>query len=359
MNFQEISHLRLHNQQVTTSVFSTPKDVVDWMGAMQAQDFTMSRWAVGVRLPGSAESVIEEAFNKGDILRTHLMRPTWHLVSSDDISWMIELTAPSVKSSIRSRRTELELTDEFLRFGFSILEKAMEDGRHATRDELVRLFTEAGISLNDNRAAHILMHAELEGLICSGMIKNNKQTYALLDYRVKNKKKHHREEALALLARKYFQSHSPATVRDFCWWSGLGIRDVRAGMEAIRKDLLSVTVGDETYWILESSSAASPSAKGIFFLPAYDEFLISYTDRTASLLLEHHNKAVSSNGIFKPIIIEDGHVTGIWNRIVKKDKILLNTVFFDEPRISVLKRLEKAVIPYGTFMNKKILIGIV
>ncbi len=204
------------------------------MGALQAQDFPMARWAVGLRLPGSDESKIIKALDDGKIIRTHVLRPTWHLVSSEDIYWMLQLTAPNIFRSMKSRHQTLGISNNILKKSNQLIEKLLETDEFVTREEIIQQWRSNKIPTDENRAAHLLFSAELEGLICSGKIKNNRQTYSLLERRVKRKKTISREEALIKLAEKYFQSHSPASISDFIWWSGLTAKDARTAVELVR-----------------------------------------------------------------------------------------------------------------------------
>jgi hypothetical protein len=351
MNLTDIAKIRLISQQIAGTQLKTAKDMVAWMGAMQAQDYAMSKWAVGVRLPNSTDRDIETALDKGDVLRTHLLRPTWHLVSADDIYWMLSLTAPQIKTASQSRHNQLEITPAIFSKSTSIFEKALTGGKQLTREELVAELEKAKIATDENRASHLLFWAELEGIICSGATKKGKQTYALLEERVPKKADLTREEALAKLAEKYFTSHGPATIQDFVWWSGLTIRDARHALELVKSSFISETIDSQTYWFTNSFSMSEKEMVNI--LPAYDEFIISYTDRRASLPFENHSKAVSNNGIFRPVITINGQVIGIWKRTTKKDIVLVETEFFEQPGESTKVLIENAFLQYGIFVEKK------
>ncbi len=354
MNLIEISNHRLRNQQIVESKFKTAQDIVGWMGAMQAQDFSMSKWGIGTRLPDSTEKIIESAINNGEIIRTHLLRPTWHFVSSDDIYWMLELSAPHIKACMKSRDKELGLTDTIFKKSNALIEKVLRDGHQLSREELLAEFIKAGIPVDNNRTSHLLMRAETEGIICSGKTKANKQTYALLSERAPKAKTLKRDEALALLATKYFTSHCPATIQDFVWWSGLSVNESKQALEMIKSNFISETIGNQTYWFTRSFSGHRMDKDLVYLLPAYDEFIISYKDRTASLPFVNHHKAVSNNGIFRPIIVLNGQVIGTWRRTIKKDKVLLDTEFFYIPDKAIKDRLINAFTLFGRYINKKI-----
>lgn len=355
MTLSDIAQIRLKNQQITKSEYKSAKDIVSWMGAMQAQDYLMSKWAIGVRLPKTTDKEIHKAISDGDIIRTHVLRPTWHLIVPEDIHWMLSLTAPQVKKLMKTHDKQLEITDELYTKSHNIIEKALSNGEHLTREELVTLLEKEHIKTNDNRSSHLLMRAELDTIICSGEIKNNKHTYTLLAGRVHHH--HHpfsREEALAKLAQKYFLSHGPATLQDFAWWSGLSQKDAKTGLESIKSELISVTAESKTYWLKDISSQLIHENHKVHLLPAFDEFIISYKDRSATLSIDHHKRAVSTNGIFRPTIVVDSQVIGLWRKTTLKNKVTIETDFFHKQDPHIIESIEQAIGEYGHFLNKEI-----
>ena len=354
MNLKAVANTRLANQQIAKTKFKTPKELVGWMGAMQAQDFTMAKWAIGIRLIGSKETLIEEAVNKGEILRTHVLRPTWHFVSSDDIHWMLELTAPHIKSGIRSRHKHLGLSEAAIKKSNRLIKKTLSGGKHLTREEIMNEFKKAKIDVSENRSSHFMLMAELDGLICSGRIKNKKQTYVLLEDRISETKSLKREEALVKLARRYFTSRGPATLQDFVWWSGLPVSDARKAIEMIKSDFVSKKIGENEYWFAGSNNIPKKINESVHLLPAYDEFLISYKDRDASLMFEHNKKTISNNGIFRPVILINGQVKGIWKRVTKNDKVVVEINFFQPQKKVIQQEIKKAAMKISSFLNKKV-----
>ena len=353
MTLKDIATLRLANQHIAANPFTTPQELVAAMGAMQAQDFAMTKWAVGARLPGLTAQAVEKAISEGEVLRTHVLRPTWHLVSPDDIYSMLALTAPRIKSSTQSRDRDLGLNEATFAKSYTLIEKALVGGNHLTREEIALILNHAGIITDNYRIWHIMMHAELEGLVCSGAVKNNKQTYALLAERAPNQQKFHKEEALAVLAERYFTSHGPATLHDFVWWSGLGVTDARKGLEMAKHALVSDTVANEVYWFPASLIDMVIGAPSVYLLPAFDEFLISYRDRSASINSVHNPKAISSNGVFRPVVVIDGQVTGLWKRSFKKEKVMVEVSFFQPHDKRSRELIEEAAHALGHFLERK------
>lgn len=352
MTQNDITNARLISQQLTATKLKTAKQIVGWMGAMQGQDFNMAKWAIGIRLNKATEQNIDAAINSGEIIRTHLLRPTWHFVSSDDIYWMLELTAPRIKSSMKGRNIQLELSENIFKKANKIIVKALSGSKNLTRRELINELGKGKIGTDNNRASHILFNAELDGIICSGKMKEKQTTYTLLNERIEKPASIEKEEALFKLASKYFQSHCPATLQDFIWWSGLSISDAKHALELIKNNFNSQKINARQYWFHNSFSIPKKFKESIFLLPAFDEFLISYKDRSAAIILEHQKKAFSNNGIFWPVIIINGNAVGIWKREIKKDKIIIETNFF-YPQTKEVKPIQKAAEKFGYFLNPK------
>ncbi len=319
------------------------------MGATQAQDYDMAKWALGLRLPGSTESAVEEALSRGDILRTHLLRPTWHLVAADDIYWLLDLTAPHVSKRLAGMNRRLELDEPILQRSNEVIERALDGNTSLTREELMGRLQQAGIRTDDLRAAHVMMHAELTGLVCSGPRRHRQFTYALLRERVPVRHRLPRGEALAELANRYFRGHGPATLKDFVWWSGLTITDARKAIELAKPHLQSLIIEAQTYWLAESVAGVLPLAEPIHFLPAFDEFMVGYSDRSASLAPEFAVQTNTGNGIFKPLIVVDGQIVGVWKRVVKPKTVSIELTFFYALPTNLIERIRERASQYAHY----------
>ncbi len=354
MNLVDIASARLINQKIGQTANWKAEDIVQWMGAIQSQDYAMSLWAIGIRLGNSTSKQIQNVIDKGIIIRTHVLRPTWHLIPSADIYWMLDLTAPRIKAQIKTRQRSLGLTAEILNKTYSIIEKELSGNRHLTREELILHFNNANIATNENRASQIFVSAELDGLICSGPLIKNKQSFTLLEERVPNKIRLSKEESLKKLAEIYFKSHGPATIKDFAWWSGLSLTEARNGQNAIQALLTKSVVDNKEYWCSNPSSISANIDPSVHLLPAFDEYLISYTDRSATIPTHYQKMTFTSNGIFKPIIVINGQVVGIWKRTIKKDKIILETQFIKALTKKNKLLIDKAVLDFGHFLERKI-----
>jgi DNA glycosylase AlkZ-like len=320
----DIAHRRLHNQHITQRTLETPQALVEWLGAVQAQDFAAAKWALGLRLPGVTDDDIEQAFTDGSILRTHVMRPTWHFVSPVDVHWLLVLTAPRVYQALAYYNRKLELDDAVFRRTNAVLANALQGGKQLTRDELVFALQQAGIVTDgEQRVTHIMMRAELDGVICSGARRGKQFTYALLAERAPQARTLARDEALAELTRRYFTSHGPATVQDFVWWSGLTVADARAGLAMVASSLLSETISGQTYWFSPSTPPAQDLSQVAHLLPNYDEYTVGYTERSAIFDALHTNKLDPRGGLLTNTMVLDGQVIGTWKRTFKKNAVVI------------------------------------
>ncbi len=356
MTYQEISHHRLVSQKLYKSTQCSPQEIVRHLGAMQAQDYAMAKWAIGSRCD-SSEKTIEEAINSAKIIRTHILRPTWHFVASDDIYWMLDLSAPQVKRFTTSAAKKYGYDDKKLDQANAKIEKLLYGNIHLTRDEIMQELNIKKTSSDDFLSAAIMMNAELDGLVCNGKMKGKQITYALLEERVvKPKTKLTKEEALAKLTKRYFESHGPATLLDFSWWSGFSATSCKLAINAIELQLNSVEIENQKYWFGNNSSTADNFRESVHFLPAFDEILISYKTREASILLEHQSKAFTNNGIFKPIILENGKVIGTWKRTIKKDYTKVETNFFNETESHKKAILFEGIKAFENYLETKIVI---
>lgn len=315
---------RLVLQGLVRSPWRTPADAVAALGAVQAQDFGMAKWALGLRVPDSDEAQIEQAFNAGHILRTHVLRPTWHFVVPSDLRWMLALTAPRIHAAAASHRRQLELDAAVFRRSEKVLARVLAGGRALDRHALEAALREAGVNTASPRLPHLLMHAELEGLLVSGPRERGRFTYMLLDARVPPQKPRDRDAALAGLARRYFQTRAPATVQDFAWWSGLTLRDARAGAAALDRDFTTETLAGARTIVSMNTVRTAAAFDAALLLPAYDEYIVAYAGRDALLARANASARVDRFGVISnPSLILEGRVAGGWRCAVAGNQITM------------------------------------
>jgi hypothetical protein len=328
MTVADIRELRLQNQHLASPQFTQPADLVYYMGAIQSQDYPGGKWAIAQRLKGATDKLLEDAFTNGDIIRTHLMRPTWHFVHPKDIRWMMQLTAPRVMTLAGTQYRQHNLDHIIFSKSEKAIQQAMEGGKQLTRDEIAEALQQAGVATNEQRFIHIMMQMELIGLVCSGGRQGKQFTYALLDERVPATKPFDRQEAVIALADRYFTSHSPAALQDYVWWSGLTVTDAKTGLEAVKHKLTSADLNGNTYWFAEQENLTKSKSPGAFLLPNYDEYIVSYKDRSATISASDLNKADPRGTIFNHTIIANGKIIGIWKRTIGKTKVDIELIPF-------------------------------
>jgi hypothetical protein len=346
----DIAQLRLHNQRLTRTAFERPEDVVQWLVAIQSQEYAGAKWGVAQRTKGLIDAAIDQAFAEGAILRTHMMRPTWHFVTPVDIRWMLKLTAPHVHAANAYYYRKLGLDDSVFAQSNALLTKALQGGKQHTRSELESILQQAGVTKETDdrlRIAYIMMHAELDAVICSGALRGKQHTYALLDERAPQAISLGHDEARAELARCYFTSRGPATLKDYMGWSGLSAVDAKAGLDAINSQLAQEVVDGKTYWFpqnMPTEKTASPTA---WLLPAYDEYFSSYKDHTAVLEPEYSEQVSQSSG---QAIILDGKIVGVWKRTFTKKTVIITPTLFAPLNDAESQALAEAEHRYGEFI---------
>ncbi len=355
MTTLDIAHQRLHNQHIAGTPFEKPSDVVQWLGAVQAQDYAGAKWAVAQRTHGITDADMDQALADGTILRTHVMRPTWHFVAPADIRWMLTLTAPRVNALNAYYYRKLELDDAVFAQSNAVLAKALQGGKQLTRPELASTLQQAGIATDDLlRFGHIMGRAELDAVVCSGALRGKQHTYALLDERAPQAKTLERDEALAELTGRYFTSHGPATVQDFVWWSGLTTADAKAGLEMAKTHLVQEVIEGQTYWLSPSMPTAKVASPTAHLLPVYDEYTVAYKDRSAVLDPVYAKQA--GNGIFSPVIVIDGKIVGTWKRTFKNGAVVIASNPFTAFTAAENQTLAAAARRYGEFLGMPVVL---
>jgi len=354
MNRSDIARARLFNQQIAATKLTTPEEIVSWFGAMQAQDYGMAKWAIGLRIREVTEESVEKAIADGNILRTHLMRPTWHFVAAEDIRWLIALSVPQLKSTSKAIFRSCGLDAETCHRANDLIAGALENGNHLTRAEIMAELKNSGIDSDNLRAAYLMFNAEIEGIVCSGTKRGKQQTYALLDERVPKSSELSRDETIAELTRRYFTSHAPATLKDFIWWSGLPASDARKGLEMNKSNFTSEEIDGQTYYLPNSFSVPKSDADSLYLLPSFDEFMVAYKDRSAAIDVDRTKEAITGNGIFKPIIVVNGKIAGIWKRSYKKDSLVMEQIPFHELNDAENEAFRLKAEKYALFEGKNL-----
>ncbi|MEJ2555931.1 MAG: winged helix DNA-binding domain-containing protein [Anaerolineae bacterium] len=331
-----IIHPRLAQQRLSQDPFHTPGEVVAWLGAVQAQDYLGAKWALGLRVQDATDDMIEQAFTDGTILRTHVMRPTWHFVTPADIRWLLELTAPRVNAVNAYMHRQLELDDALFGRSNAVIAKSLQGGQLRTRAELGAVLAEAGLVAEGPRLSYIMM--------------------PLLDERVPYARRLQRDEALAELTRRYYTGHGPATIRDFAWWSGLTVADVKAGLDMVASDLTQSVIDGQTYYFSASMPPGADATEVAFLLPTYDEFLVGFSSFDKS---RTGGQDISQKVVFNSMIVIGGRIAGSWRRTFKKEAVIIEIAPFAPLTAAEDAAIADAAQRYGDFVGMSMLCTII
>lgn len=350
----KIPDIRLLNQQLLNPTYRHPKELVSWMGAIQAQDNTMVKWAVGIRLKSGTMKAVEKALHDGEILRTHVMRPTWHLVAAEDIRWMLKLSEQRLKSIYNSyaKGGGLDISEALITKSNTLLEKILCGNKSLTKQEITEYFERSGIPADTHHINRFMSRAEVEGIICSGEFRGRQHTYALLEERVPPTPELAKDESLARLARSYFRSHSPAVLQDFIWWSGLSTSEAKQAIYLIESELAVEQWNDQTWYVHSDCRTRGKISDSLCLLPPWDEYLIAYKDRTDVLPKEYYLKAFTNNGLFFPVMAHRGQIIGNWSKTVKKGNVELDYTCFREDTAIDEELLHQAKLKYRLFLEQ-------
>lgn len=334
--------MRLLSQQLASPQFKEPAEVVSWFGAMQAQEYKAMRWAVSMRTKKPSYKAFEKAFNAGEIVRTHLLRTTWQLIAGEDLGWILDLCRDKARAGLRgwmhTNGVDISAKEEARISG--IFAEVAAGKRSMLKEEFAQALRERDIDMDEQHLSYHLRLAELSGLLCSGDLHPTKRTLALVSEKVKRPLLLERDEALALLARKYYRSHGPATLEDFVWWSGLNVNDCRRALTILGDELVSlrlqgragrqvVPLGEElvptslqssdvrrqegVFYVHRDARMRGYRSGGVLLIPAFDEYLIGYKSRYVVLPPEQAHRAHNQSGIFYHVVALDGRIVGNWS----------------------------------------------
>ena len=355
MNKQEAIQIRMLNQQLLSPLYERPEGIVAWQGAMQAQDYNYFRWAIGIRQRTPQLVGLQEAFAKAELLRLHLLRCTVQVVSQTDIGWLLPLCKERNLRTLQSWHKSINIS--FSESHFEEITRAMQEllagGKSLPKRAIAEELTSLGLLPDDRLLTSLLVWSEIEGLLCSGVMQGREATWALLSERVPTIRSLTPDEALKQLAVKYFRSHSPASLEDFAWWSGLSKTQCRKALTLIANEVEEIKVEEETMYLYHNTPDCSDYAGMVLLLPPYDEYLIGYKSRWVALEKKHTAKAHNNFGIFKPVILHEGRVVGNWKASIDKQAANLTIDFFAEKSKIGKRNLQGAVNQFVEFCKSR------
>jgi hypothetical protein len=340
---------RLEGQRLAGEPFDDPTAAVAWLGAVQAQEFAEVKWSLAERARDATDAGVEAAFARGDLIRTHALRPTWHLATREDVRWLLRVTAPRVHALNRFMYKQTGLDAETLCRGHAVVARVLADGEPRTRPELAAELGRAGVVAEGMRLAYLIMHAELEELVASGPRRGKQHTYALLDHRAPAGplEDRPREALVAELVRRYFTSHGPATVKDFTTWSSLTVAETKAGLDrtgprssAPRTTRAAPGTPRPAAW------RPPPPTTGAYLIPMYDETIVAYRDLRVVL-----EQPAPRPGLLDRAIVIDGRTVGSWRRTLSARAVRVEATLFTPLDAAAAAALDAAVARFGRFLG--------
>lgn len=334
MTSRELLRMRLYYQGLNHTAFETPADMVRYFGAVQAQDFFGSLWAVGQRVENATEASVEAALNDRTIVRSWPMRGTIHYTAPQDLRWMLDLLAERAIAKAAPYQRDVKLTKKDFVKSRTILEREMQGGQILERSELYEILERNKVATKNSRGLHIIGQMAHEKVLCFGPRKGKQHTFVLLDEWIPKTRSLSKDEALEELTLRYFRSHGPATARDFAWWAGITVTEALRGLDMVNWDLKKV--GD--YW-MNAEAVEGEQKLNVRILPFYDEFLVAYKERE------------DMQSIFTSTVIVNGEVVGTWKRTLSKKGVKIQTKFFKKINKQASAALEKQLDRYADFIG--------
>jgi hypothetical protein len=328
-----------------------PADVVRWFGAVQSQDFGPAKWSLGERLPDITDAEVQRSFDAGEFLRTHVLRPTWHFVTPDDIRWLLRLTGPRVHATNAYAYRQAGLDNGAFAKAHVLLADTLDGGIHRTRKELAGVAGGAGLPSTGFGLGYLLMHAELDGLICSGPMRGKQHTYTLLEARVPPAPERDPDEALMELVTRYFTSHGPATAKDLRWWSSLTLADIARGVELAGDRLRHDLVDGVSFWSGWHETTVLPSPT-VHLVQGYDEYVVAFAESKYILDVSGTARALPpGTAVPNGVLLLNGQVTGRWKRTCTKDTLLVEVLLHRPLARAESQALDAAAARQATYLN--------
>ena len=346
---RDVLRRRLMTQRLIGGGLPTAADVVRLLGCVQSQEYAHALWSLGMRTSGLTAADVQAEFDRGDFLRTHILRPTWHLVAAADIRWVLQLTAPRVQKLNQTIYRQHGLDQATLDRGVAVIVEELEGGRHRTRAELARALAERGLVSQGIGLAYVVMNAELVGVICSGPLRGAQQTYALLDERVPRSADVGGD--IAELARRFFLGHGPASIQDLARWSSLTIGQCRDAVEAVKDQLDCVVVEGVELWSGRETSAPNPSS-GALLMPLYDEVTLSYPAINFPQANGHPHPPGADLFVGCVILAETN--VGLWRRTLQSRKIIMEVTLARGVDAKSRRLIEAAAADLADFAGKEL-----
>lgn len=297
-----------------------PVDVARAIAGAQAQDRYAGPLTFRSRSRRLTAADIHRArTEERSLLRSWAMRMTLHLIPADDAGWLLPLFEPRIQKWSRRRLVQLGMPLGTQAKALRTVERALERDGPLTRTEVAERLAGAGVQLDTQTRLHLILVAVSAGIACLGPDRGGSTCLVLREDWLGTLPRVDREAALAELARRYLRAFGPATERDFASWAGLGLREMRAGLEAIAGELVESRFGDQRLFALRRDRVRLPASGQLRLLGAFDTYMLGYRNRDFAVTPEGRAAVKEGGGGWiRPVIVEDGRVIGTW-RSTRKD----------------------------------------
>jgi hypothetical protein len=340
----------MHGLRLWGAPLGSPEAVVGRLAAMQSQEFAVAQWSVAQRAAGVARAAVERAFADGTILRTHILRPTWHFVLAADLRWLLALSAPRVHALNDYYYRQAGFDARLFARSNDLIARALEGGRQLTRRELAAVLARGGIELSGRPLGYALMRAELDAVACSGAPRGKQQTYAAFDERVPPSRPVEGDEALAELTWRYFVSRGPATPKDFMWWSSLRASEARRGLALVGARLEQRVVDGRRYWFDPAPPPPAPPAPRVDLVQGYDESIVAYSQSRDALTAPGGPPVVTGERpVFLHAVLLDGRLIGHWRHGLSSGAVAVESALLRPLVAAESRALGAALERFGRF----------
>jgi hypothetical protein len=346
----DIARWRLRSQHLVSPHAGSAREVVGSLLAVQAENPSQAAWAVASRTQAPDQADLATLLDDGAVLRTHVLRPTWHFVRAEDVGWLLHLTGPRVRRVTGQQlRTAHGLDERSIDGAVAAVMEALASRGQLTRAQLADELRGRGIAASGQLLMILLAHAELDGLICSGRVTNGEHTYALMSARVPTPRRLDRTEALAEIALRYFTGHGPATERDLAYWATLSLTDVRIGLDQVRDQLESFHHDGRTFWHPSGDAPGGPQEPAGHLLQVLDETYRGYQD--SRWVLDAAGDVPRGRETAVGMALVDAQLVGTMRRTIAHDHVRFDLRPYRALTPAQIEALDQAARRYGQYLR--------
>ena len=346
----DVARWRLRSQHLVPPYAASASEAVGGLLAVQAENPSHAVWAVASRTRNPCAVDLGSLLDDGVVLRTHVLRPTWHFVRADDIAWLLDLTGPRVRrTTTQQLQTVHGLDESATDRALAEIGQALADRGELTRPQLATELESRGVETSGLMLMILLAHAELGGLVCSGRPVDGEHTYALFDQRVPAPRRLDRDEALAEIALRYFTGHGPATERDLAYWATLTLTDVRAGLAEVRDQLESFEHDGRTFWHAPADVPTGRLQPAAHLLQILDETYRGYQD--SRWVLDAAGDVPRARESATGMALVDAQLVAAMKRTVASERVTFQLQPYRTLRPREIEALEEAAKRYGDYLR--------